>query len=345
MDEFDLIRRFFVRDRVPGVSGVSGGRAAPGVHAAAILGPGDDCALLAATTTAAARFAVTTDLLVDGVHFFSDVDPQTLGHKALAVNLSDLAAMGARPVAYLLALALPRADIEWLEAFACGLHGLADRYEVELVGGDTTRGPLTIAITALGEVDPAAALRRDRARHGDDIWVSGCLGAAAFAVREHLRGHPLPASHPARTRLEKPLPRVELGLELAKLSAQGLVHAAIDLSDGLAGDLSHILARSSLALGTPVGAVLWAEALPCHECLSGLAPADQHDLMLFGGDDYELLLTAPTTARGVLERLGGLHRIGVLDVGPELRLQDGSGGDRVLPNRAYQHFRSESDRR
>ena len=344
MDEFDLIRRFFVRDRVPGVSGVSGGRAAPGVHAAAILGPGDDCALLAATTTAAARFAVTTDLLVDGVHFFSDVDPQTLGHKALAVNLSDLAAMGARPVAYLLALALPRADIEWLEAFSRGLHALADRYEVELVGGDTTRGPLTIAITALGEVDPADALRRDRARPGDDVWVSGCLGAAAFAVRERLRGHPLPALHPARMRLEEPVPRVELGLQLAKLSKQGLVHAAIDLSDGLAGDLSHILARSSSALGTSVGAVLWAEALPSHECLTGLVPADRHDLMLFGGDDYELLFSAPSTARGVLERLGGLHRIGVLDAGPELRLQDDSGGERVLPNRAYQHFRSESDR-
>ena len=341
MDEFDLIRRFFVRNGGPGVPGVL---AASGVHAGAILGPGDDCALLAATTTAAARFAVTTDLLVDGVHFFSDVDPRSLGHKALAVNLSDLAAMGARPVAYLLALALPRPDIEWLEAFASGLHALADRYEIELVGGDTTRGPLAIAITALGEVDPAAALRRDRARPGDDIWVSGYLGAAAFAVRERLRGHPLPAMHAALTRLEKPVPQVELGLELAKLSAQGFVHAAIDLSDGLAGDLSHILARSGAVMGMSVGAVLWAEELPSHECLSGLVPEDRHDLMLSGGDDYELLVTAPTTARGVLERLGGLHRIGVLDAGPEMRLQDGSGGERVLPNRAYQHFRSESDR-
>jgi thiamine-monophosphate kinase len=299
---------------------------------------------LAATTTTAARFAVTTDLLVEGVHFFSDVNPQTLGHKALAVNLSDLAAMGARPVSYLLALALPRADIEWLEGFARGLHALADVYEIELVGGDTTRGPLTIAITALGEVDPAAALRRDRARPGDDVWVSGCLGSAAFAVREHVRGHPLAASHPARARLEQPVPRVELGLELAKLSAKGLVHSAIDLSDGLAGDLSHILARSGAALGTSVGAVLWAEALPHQECLNGLIAEDRHDLMLFGGDDYELLLTAPTTARSALEGLGGLHRIGTLDTEPELRLLDRAGGVRVLPDRAYQHFRSESDR-
>jgi len=339
MDEFDLIRQFFVREggapRVP---------LKPGSFAGALLGPGDDCALLGATTTAAARFAVTTDLLVEGVHFFSDVDPQTLGHKALAVNLSDLAAMGARPVAYLLALALPRVDIDWLEGFARGLHALADVYGIELVGGDTTRGPLTIAITALGEVDPAAALRRDRARLGDDIWVSGCLGAAAFAVRERVRGHPLAASHPARARLEQPVPRVELGLELAKLSAQGLVHAAIDLSDGLAGDLSHILARSGAALGTSVGAVLWADALPNHECLNGLIAEDQHDLMLFGGDDYELLLTAPTTGRRALERLGDLRRIGTLDTGPALRLRDGSGDERVLPNRAYQHFRSEADR-
>jgi len=336
MDEFDLIRRFFVREgRAPRVP------LKPGAHAGALLGPGDDCALLAATTTTAARFAVTTDLLVEGVHFFSDVNPQTLGHKALAVNLSDLAAMGARPVSYLLALALPRADIEWLEGFARGLHALADVYEIELVGGDTTRGPLTIAITALGEVDPAAALRRDRARPGDDIWVSGCLGSAAFAVREYVRGHPLAASHPARARLEQPVPRVELGLELAKLSAQGLVHAAIDLSDGLAGDLSHILARSGAALGTSVGAVLWAEALPNHECLNGLIAEDRHDLILFGGDDYELLLTAPATARSALEGLGALRRIGTLDTGPALRLLDRSGGVRVLPDRAYQHFRSE----
>jgi thiamine-monophosphate kinase len=340
MDEFDLIRRFFVRDALPGVSEGCG---PPRGHAGAILGPGDDCALLAATTTTAARFAVTTDLLVEGVHFFSDVDPQSLGHKALAVNLSDLAAMGARPVSYLLALALPRADIEWLEGFARGLHTLADVYGIELVGGDTTRGPLTIAITALGEVDPAAALRRDRARPGDDIWVSGCLGAAAFAVRERLRGHPLPASHPARMRLEEPVPRVELGLELAKLSEQGLVHAAIDLSDGLAGDLSHILARSGAAMGKSVGAVLWCEALPSHACLNGLSAEDRHDLMLSGGDDYELLWTAPSTARSSLERLGGLHRIGTLDTEPTLRLRDGSGGERVLPNRAYQHFRSDSD--
>jgi thiamine-monophosphate kinase len=341
MDEFDLIRRFFVRDGLPGVAGVRG---APGVRAGAILGPGDDCALLAATTTATARLALTTDLLVEGVHFFSDVDPHALGHKALAVNLSDLAAMGARPVAYLLALALPRVDLEWLEGFARGLHALADRYGIELVGGDTTRGPLTIAITALGEVDPATALRRDRARPGDDIWVSGCLGAAAFAVRERLGGQPLVASHPARARLEKPAPRVELGLELAKLAAHGLVHAAIDLSDGLAGDLSHILERSSTALGASMGAVLWAESLPSHACLSGLIHEDRLDLMLFGGDDYELLLTAPTTARSALESLGGLHRIGTLDAGPSLRLQDGSGNQGVLPDRAYRHFRSESDR-
>jgi thiamine-monophosphate kinase len=337
MDEFDLIRRFFVREaaaRVP---------RAPGLRSGALLGPGDDCALLAATTTAAARLAVTTDLLVNGVHFFSDVDPQTLGHKALAVNLSDLAAMGARPVAYLLALALPSPEIEWLEQFACGLHALADAHGIELVGGDTTRGPLTIAITALGEVDPAAALRRDRARPGDDIWVSGSLGAAAFAVRERMRGNPLDASHPARARLEKPVPRVELGLELAKLAAQGLVHSAIDLSDGLAGDLSHILARSGEALGTSVGAVLWAEALPSHSCLSGLVLEDQRDLVLYGGDDYELLFTAPMMARSALGRLGNLHRIGTLDTGSALRLRDGSGGEGVLPNRAYQHFRTEAD--
>ena len=329
MGEFELIRRFFVRSAGP---------------QAAVLGPGDDCALLAAATAPSARFAVTTDLLVEGVHFFADVDPRTLGHKALAVNLSDLAAMGARPVAYLLALALPRVDESWLEAFSCGMHDLADLHGIELVGGDTTQGPLTIGITAIGEVEPAGALRRDRARAGDDVWVSGALGAAAFAVRQRLAGQSLPASHPARIRLEQPTPRLALGLALAELAAQGMVHAAIDLSDGLAGDLSHVLERSGAATGGPLGAVLWAEALPFDACLSELDADDRFGLLLQGGDDYELVFTAPVRARDALERLSvrpgqvGLHRIGILDAVPGLRVQDGTGSERVLSGPAYQHF-------
>ncbi|MDA0190964.1 MAG: thiamine-phosphate kinase, partial [Proteobacteria bacterium] len=220
----------------------------------AVLGPGDDCALLAPTP--GMELAVTTDMLVAGTHFFADTDPRQLGWKTLAVNLSDLAAMGAVPRWALLAGSLPAADEDWIAAFADGFFACARRYGVDLVGGDTTRGPLNLCVTALGEVPPGTALRRDGARAGDDLWVSGQPGLAALGLA-HLRGE-LVLSGALLGRclsaLQRPLPRVELGRALRE---RGLAHAAIDVSDGLLADLGHLLERSGVA------AELHAGQLPC----------------------------------------------------------------------------------
>jgi thiamine-monophosphate kinase len=353
--EFELIRRFFDRPDKPG---------------RALLGIGDDCALLASPVHGA--WAVSTDMLVEGRHFFADVDPNALGHKALAVNLSDLAAMGAQPVAFTLALALPQADEAWLEAFSAGLFELADRTGCELVGGDTTRGPRTLSLTIFGDVPPEQALRRDRARPGDDLWVSGELGGAAWAVADRLesgdtRAHdtitggadvaPATQRDPMKTangappsetlrraawqRLERPEPRVALGLAL-----RGLAHAAIDLSDGLMGDLAHVLQRSAAAAGgaSTLGATLRWPRIPRHPVLAALAPERQRALALAGGDDYELLFCAPGTARATIEavarRLGlALHRIGRIDAEPGIRLLDDHHQPLAFDARSYDHFR------
>lgn len=317
MGEFELIRRFFA--------------GAPARRAR--LGIGDDCALLADCPPGEC-LAISTDLLVSGRHFFDDVDPASLGWKALAVNLSDLAAMGAQPVGFTLALALPAADESWLTGFSAGLLDLAARHECELLGGDTTRGPLTIGITIFGSVAPSLALRRDRGRPGDDLWVSGPLGAAAFAVRERLAGRGLPAGHPARLRLERPEPRVALGRALL-----GHAHAAIDLSDGLLGDLAHVCARS----GT--GARIDWPAVPVSAALAGATERDRMALALAGGDDYELLFAAPPDARPLMAAgLGGPGeppvRIGCLTAEPGIRLMAGDGT--VFPTHelaAFDHFR------
>lgn len=321
MGEFELIARYFDRS--------GQGRApAPGV----LLGVGDDCALLAVPTA----LAVSTDMLVAGRHFYDDVSPDALGHKALAVNLSDLAAMGARPFACTLALALPQADGPWLEGFARGFFALADRYGCELVGGDTTRGPLNICVTVLGQLAPESALRRDAARPGDDVWVSGRLGGAAWAVRARQQG--LAADPGACARLDRPQPRVALGLALV-----GVAHAAIDLSDGLIGDLGHVLRRSSQAAGLAIGAVIQASRVPVDETLSGLAPRTQLELALAGGDDYELLFCAPVSARDRIDAIGlrlglPLARIGCLDESPGLRVCDDAGRTLELPASGFDHF-------
>jgi thiamine-monophosphate kinase len=284
--EFELIRRFFERaDRVTRLR----------------LGIGDDCALLDAP--AGETLAVSTDMLVEGRHFFPGTDPEAIGHKALAVNLSDLAAMGARPIAFTLALALPDADERWLEPFARGLFALADAHGCELAGGDTTRGPLNLCITVFGAVPPAGALRRDGAHAGDDLWVSGTLGAAALAVERRRRGESPPPG--AAERLDRPQPRVALGLAL-----RGLAGAAIDLSDGLAGDLAHVLARSATARGASLGATLEAGALPFAPELHGLPMEERIALATGGGDDYELAFAAPPERRGRSRRpvpRSGLH--------------------------------------
>lgn len=318
MGEFDLIRRFFQRP----------------VRRAA-LGVGDDCALLAPAP--GMQLVVSSDMLVEGRHFFADVDPRLLGHKSLAVNLSDLAACGARPLAFTLALSLPRADAAWTEAFAGGLLALADAHGCELVGGDTTQGPLNICITVFGEVPPGQALLRSGARAGDDIWVSGSLGDARLAL-EALLGHttlPPGTLAAARQRLEAPTPRVALGQAL-----RGIASSALDVSDGLLGDLGHILEQSR------VGASLDTRLI------TPLLDAGRHtpltiDLLhqctLSGGDDYELCFTAPADRRDAVQAAGRdsatrVTRIGCIEEQPGLRLIGPDGAAMAPRWTSFDHF-------
>ena len=288
-------------------------------------GIGDDCALV--RPNAGLELAITTDMLVEGRHFTPDADPRKLGHKSLAVNLSDLAAMGAAPRWALLSIGLPVADERWLEAFSAGLFALAARFGVELIGGDTTRAEArVINIVALGEVPAEVALYRSGARAGDDIWVSGELGGAALALHR-------PGIAEAAQRLHEPEPRVELGERL-----RGLAHAAIDISDGLVGDLGHIVERSRLA------ALLHYERVPRLSAFASLNdPVLERDCVLSGGEDYELAFTAAPAQRGLIEALGRelglpLARIGTMRLGePKLEVLDAAG--RPLPYRhAFDHF-------
>ena len=269
MGEFDLIARYFTR---------------PGRHA--VLGVGDDCALL--QPQAGMQLAVSSDMLVEGKHFLSTTPAAGLGHKALAVNLSDLAACGAKPLAFTLALALPFIDENWLAGFSKGLWDLADAHGCELIGGDTTQGPLNICITVLGEVPPGDALLRQHAQVGDDIYISGTVGDARLALEVFKGTVSLEATYfeAARLRMERPTPRIELGLAL-----RGVANAAIDVSDGLLGDLGHILQRSQ------VGAVIetaWVQdSAAISDAMQSVAFNKRLDFALAGGDDYELLFTAP----------------------------------------------------
>ena len=285
MGEFDVIERYFKR---------------PARKAA--LGVGDDCALI--MPTAGMQLAISSDMLVEGRHFLSTVHPSHLGHKALAVNLSDLAASGAEPLAFTLALALPRVDEAWLAGFSEGLFRLADAHNCELIGGDTTQGPLNICITVFGEVPPGDALLRHNAQVGDDIYISGTVGDARLALEVFRGTQSLDANafEQVRARMERPTPRVQLGLEL-----RAIANAAIDVSDGLLGDLGHILKRSnvgaeintdwlqtagsfsgSLNEHTHAGISPWLAALPFNKRL---------EFALSGGDDYELCFTAPVNQR------------------------------------------------
>ncbi|WP_091876609.1 thiamine-phosphate kinase [Massilia yuzhufengensis] len=318
LSEFDLIKQFFRRDR-------------PG---RATLGIGDDCALL--TPTPGRQLAISSDMLVEDRHFFAGADPFMLGHKALAVNLSDLAAMGAQPVAFTLALALPAADPAWLDGFSRGLFALADACGCELVGGDTTRGPLNICITVFGELVPGHALRRDAARVGDDIWISGTLGDARLALAGYWKELALSPDdqQAAAQRMHLPSPRVALGLALA---AQPVAHAALDISDGLVGDLGHILAASR------VGATLDVDALPAGPVLARQDRGLRRRFTAAGGDDYELCFTAPVANREkVLEagRASGtaVTRVGKIDAEPGLRLVDSDGAALDLRLSGWDHF-------
>ena len=331
MGEFDLIERYFKR---------------PARRAA--LGVGDDCALLQAAP--GMQLAISSDMLLEGRHFLGTVDPRKLGHKALAVNLSDLAACGAKPLAFTLALALPRVDEDWLAAFSAGLLALADAHDCELIGGDTTQGPLNICITIFGEVPvldgKSLALLRSGAKPGDDLYVSGTLGDARIAL-EVFRGTlsvPAPVFEMARSRMEQPTPRVALGLAL-----RGIASAAIDVSDGLLGDLGHILTQSG------VGATVHADAASAlvasrsiyrdNSTIPGQTIGiDQwRSLALAGGDDYELLFSAPASTRAQVAQAAessqtAVTRIGTIERESGLRLVAADG--RKLPNNysSFDHF-------
>ncbi|MEZ5739606.1 MAG: thiamine-phosphate kinase [Burkholderiaceae bacterium] len=313
MTEFDLIRQYFDRG--------------PPRHAE--LGIGDDGALL--RDRAGMSRVIVTDMLVGGRHFLADVDPASLGHKALAVNLSDLAAMGARPQAFTLAIALPGVDADWLGAFCRGMFALADASGCELIGGDTTRGPLCLSITAIGEVPQGAALRRDHAQPGDDVWVSGALGGAAAALAALLES-PGSLSAAARHRLDWPQPRLALGQALRHLAS-----AAIDVSDGLLADLGHVAERSR------IGIELRADLVPLDPALSALDPRQALGHALGGGDDYELAFTAPAENRLAIEALGrslelALTRIGSAGGGRGVSVVDARGRPLADLARGFDHF-------
>ncbi|VXC48351.1 thiamine-phosphate kinase [Massilia sp. 9I] len=318
LSEFDLIKQFFQRAR-------------PG---RADLGIGDDCALI--TPASGRQLAISSDMLVEDRHFFKGADPFMLGHKSLAVNLSDLAAMGARPLGFTLALALPAADPVWLEGFSRGLFALADAHDCELIGGDTTKGPLNICITVFGELAPGHALRRDAARVGDDIWISGTLGDARLALAGYWKEVALDdADHAqAALRMHMPTPRVALGLALAQ---QPVAHAALDISDGLVGDLGHILAASQ------AGATLDVDALPAGPVLARQALDLRRRFTAAGGDDYELCFTAPIEQReAVLEagRVSGttVTRVGRIEAEPGLRFVATDGAPLDLKLSGWDHF-------
>ena len=316
--EFDLIVRYFSRPRVR--------------RSDVVLGVGDDCALL--EVPAGRQLAVSIDTLVEGTHFARDADPHALGHKALAVNLSDLAAMGAVPAWATLALTLPSADEAWVAAFAAGFLDLAERHGVQLVGGDTTRGPRSVTVQVHGLVEPGRALRRDGAHPGDLVYVTGTLGDAGLALlAQQGLFVGLGAVAALRERLDRPTPRLAEGTALV-----GTASAAIDVSDGLAADLGHVCSASG------VGATLYLDRIPCSPTVRRyVAETGDWSVPLAAGDDYELCVTVPANRQAEVEALAaglpaGLHWVGVIERTPGIRLvlPDGSMLDHAP--RGYDHF-------
>ena len=324
--EFDLINRFFNKPRQAGQSS--------GIQ----LGIGDDCALLAPSP--GMTLAVSTDMLVAGRHFLSTITPQRLGHKSLAVNLSDLAAMGAKPMAFTLSLALPEASESWAEDFAQGLFALADAHHCPLIGGDTTAGPLCISITVFGEIPFAQALKRSGACVDDGIYIShpaqGGIGDARLML-EALRGQARLSGDDfglALERMERPTPRIELGMALRDMAT-----AAIDLSDGLLGDLSHILQASG------VGASIDADSIARSPLLQKQPEALQRLCTLAGGDDYELVFTAPAhrheqVMAAAYQSHVSVTRIGKIDKAPGIRIYDAQGHELANRYQSFDHFKS-----
>ena len=334
LGEFDLIWRFFK---------AGSESMAQNQTDEVLLGIGDDCALL--QPDAAQSLAVTSDMLVEGRHFFAGANAEWLGHKALAVNLSDLAAMGAKPLGFTLALALPNANADWLAQFSQGLFRLAQLWQCPLIGGDTTQGPLTICITALGHVPTGAAIKRSGAKVGDDIWVSGSLGDARLALGA-LRSEWLldPSSlENVLPRMHQPEPRIALGLQL-----RGIASSALDVSDGLLGDLRHILTASQ------VNAEVLIDQLPTSPTLAAQTERLRRQCAANGGDDYELCFTAPKHKRVEIESLSTailpLTRIGSITSAnngtePTLLLRDANdnlltAADSMLLTQSFDHFKS-----
>lgn len=316
MSEFDLIQRFFTRP-------------AP----SATLSVGDDAALL--RVAEGMELAISTDMLVSGTHFFPDADPYLLGHKTLAVNLSDLAAMGAAPRWATLSLALPEVSEHWLKNFSEGFFALAHEHGVELVGGDTTRGPLNLCVTIMGEVPRGQALRRDGAKVGDDVWVSGVLGKAALGLA-HLQGKvtlPEEARVSCIAALHQPQPRVALGLAL-----RGIANSAIDISDGLLADLGHILERSQ------VGAEIFFAEIPSFMSRNdAIDTALLQRCILAGGDDYELCFTAPVAMRSEINAISNklqlpLARIGSILAEQGCTVRTADGKEMKIDKGGYDHF-------
>ncbi len=318
--EFALIDRYFARPTP-----------------SAVLGPGDDCALL--EPTPGMQLAVTTDMLVAGTHFLPDTDPLNLGWKALAVNLSDLAAMGAKPRWATLAGALPAVDEQWIAKFAEGFFACAAAHGVDIVGGDTTRGPLNLCITAFGEVAPGQALRRDGAKAGDLIYVSGRPGLASLGLA-HLQGKlelPEPWRRLCQTALEKPRPRVALGQRLL-----GLASAAIDVSDGLLADLGHIAKRSGIAAAVKL---VQLPHLPKGAAYDSIPRALALDCQLAGGDDYELCFTVPPALNLQIAPIAAdlelpLWCIGQMTAGAagEVTVFDPDGLSITFDHHGFEHF-------
>ncbi len=322
MNEFELIERYFRR---------------PPQHPDVRVGIGDDGAVVAPSP--GMEYVLTVDMLVEGRHFVTGTDPERLGHKTLAVNLSDLAAMGALPRYVLLAVALPDADPAWVAAFMRGFDALARRHDVELIGGDTTRGPRNLCVTAIGELPAGSALLRSGARPGDAIYVSGALGDAALALA--VAGGRTDVDPQWRAalalRLDAPEPRVALGVVL-----RGIASGAIDVSDGLIGDLGHILTESR------VGATVDLASVPCSPALRARLEGGERDLalacLLAGGDDYELCFTAPPAMRERIDALAlalrlPLSMIGSIDAEAGLRIRDEQGQPLSRLPQAFDHFR------
>ena len=319
LGEFDLIQKYFLSS---------------GHRNDVSLGVGDDCAIV--SMPEGRQLAVTTDTLVDGIHFPSKTNPRDIAHKAIAVNLSDLAAVGAEPAWITLALTLPRANEDWIKAFSAEFKAAAEQYKVQLIGGDTTRGPLSITVQAMGLVDPEHIMRRDGARPGDAIYVSGTLGDAATGLRILQRGQAADDNEAWLVdRLNRPDPRVELGVKVAEYCK-----CAIDISDGLAADLGHILAASHC------GATVYKDRIPLsHQLVAYSIKRDEVDWeqVLAGGDDYELcLVVSPDNERKLMKLSSELSlpltRIGVIEEHGSLTFIDETGAKQLLDHRGYEHF-------